>query len=141
MSRPGKRASMDERLRTLGLAARALGDLRPGCCGLRVGEVEGGADHGERAAQFVGAVGDEALPPVCRVFQTPEHVAHGVSESADLVAPAVSGTRRERSAAVISATVRRMRSTERKVQPASSHAVAHTSGRRPLAVRSAAAEG
>ena len=61
-------------------------DLRPRRA-VRVGQahLQPGADGGQRAAQLVGGVGDEAALPGRRVLQPGQHVVHRAGQAADLV--------------------------------------------------------
>jgi hypothetical protein len=55
--------------------------------GVGVGEIDLqlGADAGQRVAQLVGGVGDEALLAIVGIFDPVEHGVHGAGEPGDLV--------------------------------------------------------
>ena len=63
------------------VAARVV--LRSAWCR---GDVDGGADRGQRAAQLVGRVADEPPRRGVRLLQPVEHEVHGLGQPGDLVA-------------------------------------------------------
>ena len=76
----------DQALQPGRLPDGALGDGRPGGP-VRVGQpdLQAGADRGQRAAQLVAGVGDEAALPPGGVLQPGQHRVHGLGQVADLV--------------------------------------------------------
>ena len=62
-----------------------LGRLPVGPLGVREVHLELGADPGQRAAQLVARVGDEARLAFGGVLEPAEHRVHGAGEPADLV--------------------------------------------------------
>ena len=135
--------SSTSRCRPIDLLEHAALRRRPGRrrSGWREVDLELGPHPGERAAQLVGGVGDEALLPCGSARSSAvEHRVHRRGQPGDLVVAAGTGTRRSRSRPPIAATSARIGSTGRSVRPTSTQiSAASTPATSGTATRSDAA--